>query len=165
MERQIKINVATFHEQQAKNSHTHKCTHTCPTRSDWWFQEGALGQRKSSLGQTSSTHPGMSTICMHSQATHALKSTPPHLLYNVFPLSDSSSVSERGRGRGVHRVKVSRARWARRRSVHSTVLGLRVPLWASMGLFLTAAITTNNWTANEDKWYDCSARPSSQSAI
>lgn len=40
-----------------------------------------------------------------------------------------------------------------------------VPLWASVGLFLTAAITTNNWTANEDKWYDCRARPSSQSAI
>lgn len=35
----------------------------------------------------------------------------------------------------------------------------------SMRPFLTATITTNNWTANEDKWYDCRARPSSQSSI
>lgn len=90
-----------------------------------------------------------------------------YLLYNVFPLlSASSSVSERG-GRG----GVAESRWAERDSgmlaqrALYTVLGLHVPLWASMGLFLTAAITTNNWTANEDKWYDCSEHPSSQSAI
>lgn len=61
---------------RANSSHTrHMRTRGCvqsyprPTTSDWWLQEGALGHRKSSLGQTSSTHRGMSTICMHSRIT------------------------------------------------------------------------------------------------
>lgn len=45
-----------------------------------------------------------------------------------------------------------------------TFFGLFVPLSASLRLFVTAASTTNNWTTNEDKWYDCRARPTSQSA-
>lgn len=181
---------------------TLKCKHTrghtqscpCPARSDWWFQEGAFRQGKSSLGQASSTHWGMSTICMYSQVTHTHSEVhPPHytvslihsgihscthfdmwycvsravyyIMYSISSAVTQQHVSERARRGGAEsrrRVEASRATQAQC-ALYS--FRLHVPLWASMGLCLTVAITTNNWTANEYKWYDCSARPSSQSAI
>lgn len=88
------------------------------------------------------------------------------LLYNVFPLAAVTVSGRRGGGAGRRaqsQGEQSESGTSAQRALCSFRLG--VPLWASMGLFLTATITTNNWTANEDKWYDCRARPSSQSAI
>lgn len=125
---------------------TPKCTHvdthreSCPTRSDLWIQEGALGKRKSSLGQTSSTHPSMGTICMHSQIPEV---DPPHTqehgpvlistcdtapltLFTIWCLSSAvrRQQSEWGEAEGGGTESrwggASRARW---RSVLSLVLG------------------------------------------
>lgn len=112
---------------------------------------------------------------LHSLA-HARRNTLPYsfryaillppccLLHNAFPLlSHSSGVRERGGRESASRGERCELGAQTQHALYS--FRLCVPLLASMGLFLTAAITTNNWTANEDKWYDCRARPSSQSAI
>lgn len=129
-------------------------------------------------------HPWAPSAC--TQRSHSLKpliTLPPnthtqsHTHFNMWKCSSravyrlmsfpwrrkAAAWVREAEGEGQRQGEPSESGTLARRARHSLRLG--VPLWASVRLFLTAAITANNWTANEDKWYDCGARPSSQSTI